>query len=416
MEQPRVQIQTEIRSEWINRVLACGKCLKYITTSGECECHEWLIPGRQDKNTMEFYRKCLLCLVKHYISIGVPNHSSLDENIDFRNETTGGRETFYYAANGLKVEFVLWDSEEGDSQETEDEEPSISSNLDPADPNSVSGLGTSVNQQNPNHSSQNIEQSLISNPSEGNMEGDEMLNYLQLRLTSVMFMSGKSAMILDILGQHLDWQQILQHVESDTVELRWRFYRIDGIFDEYDHTDYSEISVENHYGLFDRFEHIDFGEIHVEDDDYVLGSSADEFGDLISFDGHDDTEYEFALNADEFGGDGHDDIVSEFPLNAADEYEIIVPDDDNFNSGPRPASKSAMESLPTHVISVDSADADACCCICTDPIDVGDEVKTLPCNHFYHSECIIKWLGISNVCPLCRYELPSDIHEDQRQN
>lgn len=202
-------------------------------------------------------------------------------------------------------------------------------------------------------------------------------------------------------------------MESDTVELRWRFYRTDGIFDEYDHTDYSEISVENDYGLFDRFEH---SEIHVEDDDYVLGSSADEFGDLISFDGHDDTEYEFALNADEFGGDGHDDIVSEFPLNAADEYEIIVPDADNFNSGPRPASKSAMESLPTHVISVDSADADACCCIYTDPIDVGDEVKTLPCNHFYHSECIIKWLGISYVCPLCRYELPPDIHEDQRQN
>ncbi|PRQ32021.1 putative transcription factor C2H2 family [Rosa chinensis] len=37
-----------------------------------------------------------------------------------------------------------------------------------------------------------------------------------------------------------------------------------------------------------------------------------------------------------------------------------------------------------------------------------DELITqLPYAHQYHVDCIIKWLQMSHMCPLCRYPMPS---------
>ncbi|GLJ31964.1 hypothetical protein SUGI_0643400 [Cryptomeria japonica] len=55
-------------------------------------------------------------------------------------------------------------------------------------------------------------------------------------------------------------------------------------------------------------------------------------------------------------------------------------------------------------------EGDAWCCICHSLIlEMGEwkQLLQLPCGHGYHSECIAKWLGANNTCPLCRYQLPS---------
>lgn len=42
------------------------------------------------------------------------------------------------------------------------------------------------------------------------------------------------------------------------------------------------------------------------------------------------------------------------------------------------------------------------CRICMCPLETGDSLKHLPCNHFFHEDCVSTWLGKhSQSCPLC---------------
>mmetsp|Transcript_6087 Transcript_6087/g.18401 ORF Transcript_6087/g.18401 Transcript_6087/m.18401 type:complete len:235 (-) Transcript_6087:65-769(-) len=49
--------------------------------------------------------------------------------------------------------------------------------------------------------------------------------------------------------------------------------------------------------------------------------------------------------------------------------------------------------------------ADELCPICIVDYEEDEEVKTLPCGHFFHSQCIDGWLGRQSNCPVCKYEL-----------
>jgi hypothetical protein len=42
------------------------------------------------------------------------------------------------------------------------------------------------------------------------------------------------------------------------------------------------------------------------------------------------------------------------------------------------------------------------CPICLAEFVVEESIRTLPCTHSYHAECIDTWLGSTNNCPLCR--------------
>jgi len=61
------------------------------------------------------------------------------------------------------------------------------------------------------------------------------------------------------------------------------------------------------------------------------------------------------------------------------------------------------ESKLTTTDSKDSTEEDGLKCrICLELYEEGDEVKTLPCFHIFHSSCIDKWFQVSDECCICK--------------
>ncbi|XAR66263.1 Ubiquitin--protein ligase [Bertholletia excelsa] len=73
-----------------------------------------------------------------------------------------------------------------------------------------------------------------------------------------------------------------------------------------------------------------------------------------------------------------------------------------------PASKAAIEAMPTIEIVESHIATESHCAVCKEPFELGNEVREMPCKHIYHSDCILPWLSLRNSCPVCRHELPSD--------
>lgn len=83
--------------------------------------------------------------------------------------------------------------------------------------------------------------------------------------------------------------------------------------------------------------------------------------------------------------------------------------------GPPPAPRSSIDALPTIKIAQRHLrSSDSNCAVCKDEFELGAEAKQMPCNHIYHSDCIVPWLVQHNSCPVCRQELPSATSSQNR--
>ncbi|KAL4324409.1 hypothetical protein GQ457_11G009210 [Hibiscus cannabinus] len=76
-----------------------------------------------------------------------------------------------------------------------------------------------------------------------------------------------------------------------------------------------------------------------------------------------------------------------------------------------PASKAAVEAIPTVEIDESHIHDELCCAVCKEQFELGTKVLNMPCNHLYHSNCLLPWLQLQNSCPVCRHELPSAVGE-----
>ncbi|OWM70038.1 probable E3 ubiquitin-protein ligase RHC2A [Punica granatum] len=71
-----------------------------------------------------------------------------------------------------------------------------------------------------------------------------------------------------------------------------------------------------------------------------------------------------------------------------------------------PASKAAIESMPSVEIGEDIIETELHCAVCKEVFELGNEAREMPCKHIYHQDCILPWLSLRNSCPVCRHEMP----------
>ncbi|XP_076846448.1 RING finger protein 122 isoform X4 [Brachyhypopomus gauderio] len=45
------------------------------------------------------------------------------------------------------------------------------------------------------------------------------------------------------------------------------------------------------------------------------------------------------------------------------------------------------------------------CAVCLEDFKVKDELGVLPCQHAFHRRCVVKWLEVRCVCPMCNKAL-----------
>ncbi|MBA0772670.1 hypothetical protein Gotri_008010, partial [Gossypium trilobum] len=107
---------------------------------------------------------------------------------------------------------------------------------------------------------------------------------------------------------------------------------------------------------------------------------------------------------DYFIGPGLEQLIQQLAENDPNRY------------GTPPASKSAMDTLPSVNISKHNLSSEFNqCAVCMDEFEDGTEAKQMPCKHLYHKDCIFPWLELHNSCPVCRHELPTDDPDYERR-
>ncbi|KAL3850204.1 hypothetical protein ACJIZ3_012086 [Penstemon smallii] len=97
-------------------------------------------------------------------------------------------------------------------------------------------------------------------------------------------------------------------------------------------------------------------------------------------------------------------------------HELIEQLSMNDRRGPPPAPRSAIDAMPTIRISQRHLNTDSHCPVCQDKFELGSQARQMPCDHIYHSDCIVPWLIEHNSCPVCRLELPSHGSGSARPN
>ncbi len=59
------------------------------------------------------------------------------------------------------------------------------------------------------------------------------------------------------------------------------------------------------------------------------------------------------------------------------------------------------------ILQIEGLYNDTSCSICFDNFENDEQVKILPCKHYFHISCINKWLDKNTSCPMCRQDIIS---------
>ncbi|XP_030946029.1 E3 ubiquitin-protein ligase SGR9, amyloplastic-like [Quercus lobata] len=90
-----------------------------------------------------------------------------------------------------------------------------------------------------------------------------------------------------------------------------------------------------------------------------------------------------------------------------DYYDDIVREEDDDYEALRARHMSEESIQGLEEVRVEGLYLKEACPVCLEGLSMGLEAMRMPCLHVYHEGCIVEWLRKCNLCPLCRYEMPT---------
>ncbi|EDW24827.1 GL24353 [Drosophila persimilis] len=70
------------------------------------------------------------------------------------------------------------------------------------------------------------------------------------------------------------------------------------------------------------------------------------------------------------------------------------------------ATQDVIASLPFRKVrESELVGVDPKCSVCMESLQAGEILKSMPCKHEFHDQCLIRWLKESYSCLLCRFQL-----------
>ncbi|OEL34976.1 hypothetical protein BAE44_0004003 [Dichanthelium oligosanthes] len=79
--------------------------------------------------------------------------------------------------------------------------------------------------------------------------------------------------------------------------------------------------------------------------------------------------------------------------------------DDAYRNGRFGAVPATSEAIACLLETTVAETREKDCAVCFESYEEGDKIRRMPCSHGFHEGCIIRWLGVSRLCPLCRFKL-----------
>lgn len=128
----------------------------------------------------------------------------------------------------------------------------------------------------------------------------------------------------------------------------------------------------------------------------------------------DDLDYETlrALDADNIptGPSMTEEEINTLPVH---KYKVSSPQ----SAAPSLQQASSSSSAEKHNLAnvgggAMASDDELTCSVCLEQVDVGELVRSLPCLHQFHANCIDPWLRQQGTCPVCKFRATSGWHQN----